>query len=182
MRTAEELYNYCIENGYGEGQNKKWGLKHFGLIASEIKPDETALMAFIGLHNYQSVTKHDNNYAYVVTNKRILMGQKKLVGQELQSVMFSQVSDITTSTGMLLGTLTVNTVGTAFNVGMAKPSVQKVADRLHGLLTDLRTAGSSSEAQAGSAADEIKKFKELLDLGAITQEEFDAKKKQLLGI
>ena len=33
-----------------------------------------------------------------------------------------------------------------------------------------------------SAADEIKKFKELLDIGAITQEEFDAKKKQLLGL
>ena len=32
-----------------------------------------------------------------------------------------------------------------------------------------------------SAADEIKKFKELLDLGVITQEEFDAKKKQLLN-
>jgi len=33
-----------------------------------------------------------------------------------------------------------------------------------------------------SAADEIKKFKELLDMGIITQEEFDAKKKQLLGL
>ena len=32
------------------------------------------------------------------------------------------------------------------------------------------------------SADEIKKFKELLDMGAITQEEFDAKKKQLLGL
>ena len=31
-------------------------------------------------------------------------------------------------------------------------------------------------------ADEIKKYKELLDSGAITQEEFDAKKKQLLGL
>ena len=36
--------------------------------------------------------------------------------------------------------------------------------------------------QQVSAADEIKKFKELLDLGVITQEEFDAKKKQLLGL
>lgn len=35
---------------------------------------------------------------------------------------------------------------------------------------------------AVSVADEIKKFKELLDMGAITQEEFDAKKKQLLGL
>lgn len=33
-----------------------------------------------------------------------------------------------------------------------------------------------------SSADEIKKFKELLDNGIITQEEFDAKKKQLLGL
>lgn len=33
-----------------------------------------------------------------------------------------------------------------------------------------------------SDADEIKKYKELLDSGVITQEEFDAKKKQLLGL
>ena len=33
-----------------------------------------------------------------------------------------------------------------------------------------------------SNTDEIKKFKELLDMGAITQEEFDAKKKELLGL
>lgn len=33
-----------------------------------------------------------------------------------------------------------------------------------------------------SAADELKKFKELLDMGVITQEEFDAKKKQILGL
>lgn len=33
-----------------------------------------------------------------------------------------------------------------------------------------------------SSADELKKFKELLDMGAITQEEFGQKKKQLLGL
>lgn len=37
------------------------------------------------------------------------------------------------------------------------------------------------EAMLGSA-EELKKFKELLDMGAITQEEFDAKKKQLLDL
>ena len=36
--------------------------------------------------------------------------------------------------------------------------------------------------QETSNADELKKFKELLDSGIITQEEFDAKKKQLLGL
>lgn len=33
-----------------------------------------------------------------------------------------------------------------------------------------------------SNADELKKFKDLLDSGILTQEEFDAKKKQLLGL
>ncbi len=38
-------------------------------------------------------------------------------------------------------------------------------------------------AAAGtSAVEEIKKYKELLDAGVITQEEFSAKKKQLMGI
>ena len=32
------------------------------------------------------------------------------------------------------------------------------------------------------AADELKQYKELLDMGAITQEEYDQKKKQLLGL
>ena len=33
-----------------------------------------------------------------------------------------------------------------------------------------------------SNAEELKKYKDLLDAGIITQEEFDAKKKQLLGL
>lgn len=38
------------------------------------------------------------------------------------------------------------------------------------------------EAPKSDEADQIKKYKELLDSGVITQEEFDAKKKQLLGL
>ena len=41
---------------------------------------------------------------------------------------------------------------------------------------------SPSIASSASNADELKKFKELLDSGIITQEEFDAKKKQLLDL
>lgn len=45
----------------------------------------------------------------------------------------------------------------------------------------VRSEAKKEETEVGSA-DEIKKFKELLDMGAITQEEFDAKKKQLLSL
>lgn len=38
------------------------------------------------------------------------------------------------------------------------------------------------EISAISEAEELKKFKELLDTGVITQDEFDAKKKELLDL
>ena len=41
---------------------------------------------------------------------------------------------------------------------------------------------SAAPVSSVSNADELKKYKELLDIGIITQEEFDAKKKQLLGL
>lgn len=47
--------------------------------------------------------------------------------------------------------------------------------------SELRNPQPVSQVVA-SAADEIIKFKQLLDAGVITQEEFDAKKKQLLGL
>lgn len=46
---------------------------------------------------------------------------------------------------------------------------------------ELRRAVSSGDS-AVSAAEELKRFKELLDSGAISQEEYAAKKKQLLGL
>ena len=42
--------------------------------------------------------------------------------------------------------------------------------------------GTTIVQQATSPAEELKKMKELLDMGIITQEEVDAKKKQLLGL
>ena len=44
------------------------------------------------------------------------------------------------------------------------------------------TVINSATNQVVGGAEEIKKYKELLDEGIITQEEFEAKKKQLLGL
>lgn len=48
--------------------------------------------------------------------------------------------------------------------------------------TDVKPAQSNNGQSSYSAADEILKWKELLDKGVITQEQFDAKKNQLLGL
>jgi len=48
--------------------------------------------------------------------------------------------------------------------------------------TPPKTTRTAAPALTPTAADELKKYKELLDMGVITQEEFDAKKKQILGL
>jgi len=48
--------------------------------------------------------------------------------------------------------------------------------------SDIKEMQNGSAIGAISPADEIRKFKDLLDEGIITQEEFDTKKKQLLGM
>lgn len=49
-------------------------------------------------------------------------------------------------------------------------------------LQSVRSATPAPAVEEASSLDEIKKVKDLLDTGIITQEEFDAKKKQLLGL
>lgn len=60
----------------------------------------------------------------------------------------------------------------------------KIAAYLAQMIKEAETTASSNATQPAiaSAADEIIKFKQLLDAGAITQEEFEAKKNQLLSL
>ena len=60
-------------------------------------------------------------------------------------------------------------------------NAKAVTDAINGLIKN-RNKGTTIVNNAVSEADELKKYKELLDSGIITQEEFDAKKKALLGL
>jgi hypothetical protein len=58
---------------------------------------------------------------------------------------------------------------------------EEIKNYIEGIILN-RSKGGQTVVQQASAADEILKFKNLLDAGVITQEEFDAKKKALLGL
>ena len=63
------------------------------------------------------------------------------------------------------------------NLSLAKQAVNYIETQRDNL-----RSSKGVVVQQQSSADELKKYKELLDSGVISQEEFDAKKKQLLGI
>jgi len=73
-----------------------------------------------------------------------------------------------------------------YNHGDINTAIAKI-EELQSLLTQVFNAQQKNESDSNtspqlSSADELVKFKSLLDSGVITQEEFDSKKKQLLGL
>lgn len=58
--------------------------------------------------------------------------------------------------------------------------IKSVGEGVSGLIGKL--GKKSTNSNDGDHIEQIKKYKELLDLGIITQEEFDVKKKELLGL
>lgn len=187
MRTPEEMYQYCQANNTGSGMTKKWCLKHFAVACNALSPDETPLMCFIGLHNYVSATKHDDFFAYVVTNKRLICAQKHLIGEVVQTIDIYKINDVTTSTGIMFGVITIDSVKEVLNVQCSKDVIREISSRFNAILADIKSpANQNVFAPASTGSDDVieqlKKLKELVDMGVLTEEEFTAKKASLLDI
>lgn len=146
MRTAQEMYNYSIENDFGKGTSSKQSLKHFKVIEDTLMKDEEVLMTFIGLHNFESLAKHENNYAYAVTNKRIIMAQKKLLaGENIKMVLLHLLNDISLETatgkGMVMNAvLTIDTVKEEFNVMVSAKQGRNILNEIQQILIDSKTS------------------------------------------
>lgn len=187
MRTAEEMVQYCDENNTGSGFNAKWRLKHFQIVENQLNNDEEVLVAFIGIRNYVSLTKHEGNWAYAVTNKRIIIGQKGLIGEKVDVISLRDLNDISFKKGVIYGVLTFDTIKEEFNVGLDKISAtaihELVTNTIMGLKEEMHQPSQPvQQAKTDDPYEEVKKLKELLDMGIITEEEFNLKKKNILGI
>ena len=66
--------------------------------------------------------------------------------------------------------------------GKSNADAEAIVSFLRKKIEEVKNAPVGGAVQQISPAEEMKKFKELLDMGVISQEEFDAKKKQLLGL
>lgn len=178
MKTAEEMYDYCLEKGFGEGLTRGSALKHFKIIEDNLQSDETVLMTFIGILNFEGMTKHDHHHAYALTNKRIIIARKKLIGQSIKTVLLNLLNDVNTRIGMVYGVIEFDTMKETFNVAVAKKHATNIQESIQGYLLNINNNTTNQD----TSIDDLEKFKELADKGVITQEEFEAKKKQILGL
>ena len=159
-------------------------LKHFEVIERALLPNENVIMALSPCGIYDGNTIIMGGFAAVAfTNKRLICGQKALLmGSPTKVVNLEHINDVEKDTfGVIDGKIYIDTLKDRIGFSFNKDVIDRMFPEILQLLESYKSPSSPSSATI-SSADELKKFKELLDMGIITQEEFDAKKKQLLGL
>lgn len=121
-----------------------------------------------------------SKYSLVVTDKRIY-------GQ----TAFGRRVDLPVDTISSVGMSMFNGIAVGTSSGRVGFLLIKNRDELHAVISNLiierqtqitSNAAPTIQQIVQSDADELKKYKALLDDGIITQEEFNAKKKEILGL
>lgn len=131
MKTTNDFVDFCKENETGTGFNEKWLNKHFSVIETNLMNDEVGKVAFVGLKDFDSPTKHSGNYAYLITNKRIIMGQKKLIGENIVTVSLKNINDISMSIGIVFTKIVFDTIKETFGIGVSKAHGQNIFNLVH---------------------------------------------------
>lgn len=128
MKTADEFVRFVEEHHTGKGFNKSWTQKHFEAVAKHLDDDEFAHVAFIGLINYRAVDAYDKNYAYLLTNKRLPMAQKKVIGEKSRSIDLNDITNVWYEDANPFGVITFEAERKRLNIGVVRSDAQNVYD------------------------------------------------------
>ena len=133
--------------------------------------------------------RHKHQGVAVATSKRMLFVDKGAMGNtEVSEMPYRSVEAITHSTGRFFAGIQITGRGIAsFRIEdiADRESVKPFVDCVRGHLEAAPAPPAAAPQPAAaslSVADEIEKLASLKDRGILTQEEFDAKKRQLLGL
>lgn len=202
--ACEALARRCEADGLDDGMDHQLLRRHLTVVADGLEPDERPYATFVAQANYRDARHNDGQFAFVATQRALHSSQRRLFGLRPVTLPWETVTDIALEEGTERSVLTVQAPRDAMRLGLGPDEALAVVEALHAARrgTSLSPAPKGSVAEpkgaepnpgaagTGVAAtspladpyEEVKKAKELLDLGILTQEEFDRKKRQLLGL
>ncbi|ASA89463.1 TPA: PH domain-containing protein [Streptococcus agalactiae] len=167
------------------GAYDTWGTKKEVKALPEILSDDEIIQyATSGFVN-------GNTVLVVLTQKRILFIDKgMLYGIRSTEIPLDMVNSVSYSKGLILGTIAVMNGATKIEISNITKDTcpvltEKIKDCVEQYKYNLYQQQSPQKTTTVSSEDtvaEIRKFKQLYDEGILTEEEFIAKKKIILGI
>lgn len=127
-----------------------------------------------------------NNWMIVCTDSRLIFLDKGLIyGLKQVDIPLEKINSVSFNKGMIFGDITVHHGSASMKITMIeKSTVEKMAASIKNNIANSNNT-SHTNNQTIAAPDvsaQIRQLKNLLDDGILTEEEFSAKKKQLLGL
>lgn len=157
-----------------EGINQLMSGRSIDMLPDILWEDEEVADAISG-------TLDGKNGLLVATNKRIIFIKKGLVRASVEDIPYDKMSSLEYDQGVLFGSIKFYASGNRVHIDkIQKARVRPFAEGLRARITGAQTHASAQAPM--TAIDQVKQLAELRDQGIITAEEFDAKKKQLLGL
>lgn len=114
----------------------------------------------------------------VVTNKRIFFCSSILGNVESKQIRIQDIQSADYKSLLGMATIRIKGITDMIIIEATKKTAEEMIKKINQLQ---EKTNSSTKIKEISTADEILKFKKLLEQGIITQEEFERKKNQLLG-
>jgi len=187
MRTAQEMLDCCIENGFGHNTAKIQTLisGHFGVISKHLMSNESVLLPFHGWISGSTFKTPGilREFAFAITEQRILIGTRALVfgGEFFYEIPLSNLVSVNMRISNAASFVLFDTIIEKFEASVSDTDVaNRITRECHKIMDAYATSAAPEPVR--NPLDEIRQLKELLDMGAITQEEFDTKKEKLLGL
>jgi hypothetical protein len=170
-KFTEELKKYKIKVGiFNKGV--------YTSLAQRISDRETIKYAIAGIDEKSQTTP------LIITNKAVyIMSQGQLMASGASSIPLSKITSVSSVKGKLGGlfqNIVIAEGAIIHTVGVGATEVSAIISTINASME--QTQQQHAPAASVSQANELIKFKKLLDDGVLTQEEFDAKKKQLLNL
>lgn len=184
MRTAQEMYDYTLKNKYGTGIVKSFTRKHFDVVEEQLQDGERVSVSFVGLHEQQG-SGLGGNFAYAITNKRLIMGQRGVLGRDkTKTVLIEHLNDITIKNSMTWRIIEIDTIKDHFLIKNNTRINKKLGLKVQEAIFALKEKGTmdNKESTTSTNIEQIREYQQLMEEGIITEEEFEQKKKQLLNI
>lgn len=124
-----------------------------------------------------------NTWLIACTNKRIVFIDSGMIyGVKHSEVMIDKVNGVSFKNGLMLGEIHIEDgASTRIIKNVQKYSTKPFVDAVHKAMELSKKSNTATVQTNISVADEILKFKQLLDTGIITQEEFERQKDKLLN-
>lgn len=142
------------------------------LIAA-VKDEEIIQYAAIGIN------EHSENVMLVCSNRNLIILKKKHSDEQVEVIDLKQVKSVILKNQLMYGELSLIVGNQSLDIN----SINKVpADILADNIKKWSKIAQGEDDDFDQQLEQVKKLKELLDQGILTEEEFQAKKKQILKI